>query len=498
MGEKKHMKKIKDIFKDTNLYLFAIITFCFFGAFARIQFAPDTYSVFSNSARTIVTHFFACGRFITGVSAGVCLKVLNLSDNCIYILSYGFAVICTIISLYKLFNLINKDTKNKVLSMVLSILVIINIFSFELFVYIEKGIMMFSVLMCILAVEQVDKFFENKKWKHLAEAMLWMIIATCSYQGTVGIFVAVSLIYIIKYSKTIKEFLLNNIIVASIYGIPAIINFLLVRFTSNNNRVEGNIIILESIQKIIEGTKTLLINTYNFFPKYLFFICILGILIFVIYKAIKSKEEKEVKGKLLKIAGAMYIIAGTLFATVAPQILQNTDSIWFVARSSYPMASVIGILLIYLFNNFKVNNTEKKIIICFSCIFMLIQIIYFTTFTIDGYTVNYIDKQQAMEIIKQISEYEEQTGKQITSIAFYKDKSTVYVHSGINASGDINVRAFSTDWIAISILKYYSGIQFQTVEGSELLQEKFKEKDWQEFSEEQIILENDTIHLCLY
>ena len=490
------MDKIKYIFKDTKIYLFTIITLCFFGAFARLQYAPDTYNVFSNTTRIIVTHFFTCGRFVTGIIAGICLE-FNLSDNVIYILSYSFAIICTIISLYRLFNLIDKDIKNNILSTILSTLIIINIFSFELFVYIEKGIMVFSVLMCILAVEQLEQFLENKRWKKFVFAILFMLVAACSYQGTVGIFIAISLIYIIKYSKTIKDFILNNVNVALIYGIPSLVNFVLVRFFTNNDRVEGNIILSESLRKILEGTKSLLINTYNLFPKYLFSICILGIILFAIYKMITLKEEK-VRGRLLKIAGIFYIIAGTLFATIAPQILQNTNSIWFVARSSYPIASVIGILLIYIFCNFQLKNIEKCIIIVLSAIFMFIQIIFFMSFTIDGYTVNYEDKQQAIQIITQINKYEEQTGNKITKVAFYNDKNTIYVHPEIKVSGDINIRAFSTDWIAISILKYYSKKQLQTVEPNNQLQQKFQEIDWQDFSEEQILLGNDTLHLCLY
>lgn len=491
------MKKIKEIFLDKTIYLFALITICFFGVFIKMQYAPDTYFVFSDSIKAVITQFSSCGRFVTAIMAGVCLGVLKLSDKSIYFLSYAFALICTVISLYRLFKLINKDIENKILSCLMATLVIINIFSFELYVYIEKGIMMFSVLMCILAVEQVDKYLENRNWKYFVWAIFYMIIATFSYQGTVGIFVAISLIYIIKYSKTIIEFLLNNVKVALIYGIPAIVNFILVRFTNSNSRVEGNIILSESVQKIIEGTKNLLINTYDLFPKYLFSICILGIILFAIYKAILS-QEGEIKEKLLKISGLIYILVGTLFATVAPQILQNTDSIWFVARSSYPMASVIGILLIYIFNNFNIKTIEKNSIVVLSISFMIIQLIFFMRFAIDGYTVNYIDKQQATQIINKINIYEEQTGNKITKIAFYQDKSTAYVYPDIKASGDINIRAFSKDWVTTAIINYYSGRQLENIKGSEHLVQNFKEHDWSEYNQEQIIFENDTIHLCLY
>lgn len=490
------MKKLKEAFLDIKIYFFIIITFCFFSVFMKMHYALDTYLVFSNTTKAVVTQFFSCGRFITGIAAVVCMELFNLSDNYIYILSYAFAIICTIISLYKLSNLINKDIENKVLSIILSTLVIINIFSFELFVYIEKGIMMFSVLISILAVEQVDKHLQSKKWKHFILSIIYMLIATCSYQGTVGIFVAISLIYIIKHSKTIKEFLVNNIKVAFIYGIPVVINFVLVLFASNNSRVEGNIIILESIQKIIDGTKRLFETTYNLFPKYLFCIYILGIILFVTCKAILSKEKPKIK--LLKILGAIYIFMGTLAVTLAPQILQNTECIWFVARSSYPIASIIGILLIYTFRQFDIKRTEKNVIVIICVLFMVIQLLYFIKFGTDGYTVNYKDKQETIEIIKQIETYEKETNKEITKIAIYNDQYSTYVYPDIIDSGDINLRALSINWSAKSIINYYSGRRLKIVDSNEKVQQNFSKENWNEYNKKQIILENDTIHLCLY
>ena len=251
--------------KKSKIYFIIAITLCFFGIFIKMQYAPDTYFVFSDTSSKVLEQFYSCGRFVTGFVIDIIINVFNLKDNIIYFLSYIFAIICTILSIYRLSNLIDRDITHKNISTLLSILVIINIFSFELFIYIEKGIMMFSVLLSILAIEQVDKLLENQKIKHFFLAIIYMFIATCSYQGTIGIFIAISTIYIIKYSKTIKKFLLNNIKVASIYGIPSITNFIIVRFIASNRRVGGEIVISESIEKIIEGTKKLFINTYNIY-----------------------------------------------------------------------------------------------------------------------------------------------------------------------------------------------------------------------------------------
>lgn len=493
------MKKIKDkcqeIICNKNLYIFSIITIVFFGAFCILQYAPDTYSVFTNGARNTVLHFFSCGRYITGIATVFSMKILNLTNEGIYYLSYGFAIICTIISLYKLNELIRKDIKNNVLSIIITVILIINPFSIELYMYIEKGIMILSVLLCILAVEQMDKFFNGNK-KAIIYALILMFIANCSYQGTVGIFVAISLIYIIKYSKNIKSFIINNIIVALVYGIPAILNFLSVRFLFNNARVNGNMVLFESMIKVFDGTKRMLINTYNILPKYVFMVAITFILLVIIYKSIKEKNNK--KQKMLKIAGAFYIILGIFFATVAPQILQDTNSIWFVARSSYPMAAVIGILLLYLCSKFDINTIEKYIIIIFIVILVTIQFMSFIKLTIHNYIGNYMDKQLTLKIEDQIKKYEENTGKTVEFICIYHDKSTKYVYDELKASGDMNIRAYSADWCVPKILELYTKRKFKVIEENKEIKEKFSQEDWNDFDEQQIIFHDNVMHLCIF
>lgn len=491
------MNRIKDIFKDTYLYLCGMITIIFFGVFVLMQYAPDTYFAFTNSTKAVMNQFISGGRLVTAFSAGICIGVMKLSDKIIYFLSYIFAIICTMISLYKFCNLLNKDIKNKTICLIIATLIIINAFSFELFVYIEKGIMMLSVLMCILAVEQINKWFNNKSLKHAIIALCYVMIATCSYQGTVGIFVAISLFYIIKHSGNTKEFLLNNVKVATIYGIPAITNFLIVKFLGSNSRVKGQIVLSESIEKIIQGLKNLIINTYNILPKYIFLLAIIGIIFFITYKIVISKDEKK-KVKILKFIGIIYIFAGTLVATIAPQILQNTNSIWFVARSSYPMASIIGILLIYIFYQFDIKELEKNIITIIIILFLIIQLFFFLRLAIDGYIVNYKDKQETNEIIKQIEKFEKDSSNQITKIAIYYDKNTTYVHPDIRGSGDINVRALCTNWASKFIINYYSGRKLENTECDNKIKEKFSQEDWNQYDNAQIILKNDTIHLCIY
>lgn len=488
-------EKCHEIITDKNLYIFSVITIIFFGAFCMLQYALDTYSVFTDTIRKTALHFFSCGRYITGLATIFAMKILKLDNTGTYYLSYIFAMVCTIISLYRLNNIIKKYTNNNALSIISTSLIIINPFSIELYIYIEKGIMMLSVLLCVLAVEQICKFFEGNK-KSIIWAMILMFMANCAYQGTVGIFVAVSMIFILKYSDNIKKFIINNIVVALTYGIPALLNFLSVRFLFSNDRVSGNMVLTETMSKVIAGSKNMMINTYNILPKNLFIVFILLSLGAIIYKAIK--DNTTIKCKTIKILGALYIILGTFFATVAPQLLQDTASIWFVARSSYPMAAVIGLLLLYLCLEFELKPLEKNIIIVFAIIFAIIQFVSFMQITIDNYVGNYMDKQISLKIKNKVEEYEEETGNIIDTIAIYHDKETRYTYDEIKASGDMNVRAYSSDWCTTAILKLYLNREFKNAEKDYELEKEFMENNWNEFDEKQIVFEKNIMHLCIY
>ena len=202
----KMMKEIKEIFHNKKIYIFVVITMMFFGIFCKVQYAPDTYSVFTNSVSVSVAHFFSCGRYITGLATGFLMGILHLSNTKVYYVSYLFAILFMVISIYKLDKLIEKRVKNKFVSAIIAVITLINPFTLELYFYIEKGIMILSILMCVLAVEQIDKFFQGKKIAILW-AFLYMLIANCCYQGTVGAFVSISVILILEYSKNIKDFI---------------------------------------------------------------------------------------------------------------------------------------------------------------------------------------------------------------------------------------------------------------------------------------------------
>ncbi|MCI8352150.1 MAG: hypothetical protein HFJ58_00740 [Clostridia bacterium] len=489
------MKQIREMLKNRNFYLYILISIVFFGIFCKMEYATDTYSVLETPFKDMLIHFISSGRLVTAGWYAI-YRVFNLSNNMVYMLSFILAIVCTSISIYKLENIFSKDIKSKAISILAAVLIIINIFSIELYLFIEKGILMLSVLFCICAVEKLIKYFEGNK-KALVWVFLYMLLANFSYQGTVGIFVSIALLYIVKYTKDIKSFVMNTIVTGLGYAIPALINYITVRFIFVNNRVNGANNFLDAITKIIAGTKSMMFSTFEIMPKYLFIIVIAILSLIIVYNIVTNNIKS--KKKIWLILGMLMIIIGNLVVTIFPQIMQNTASIWFVPRSTYTFAALLGILLVYLFMNTEVNIKLEKLLLIALIIYLSIQYVSFQNIARDRYILNYMDNYTIMQIQEKIESYEKETNNRVSKISFYEGNSKKYTYPKLFVNGDTNIKAFYPEWSRLNALNYYLNRKLENVENDEKIEEHyFKDKIWEYYNDEQIIIEGDTVHMFIY
>ena len=551
------------ILKNKVFILYLFITITFFGMLIKLEYATDTYAVFNFDKEAVYMQYAMSGRFIIGAFLKF-FKIINISEKLTYEISYLLAILCAALSQFILYVIIRnldvqvteqpyeskgnnfvdseKDTKSK--------LIIINPFSIELFLFIEKGFMWLGILACVLALMNLQKYFENSKSKNLVNdnktekikrmlpknigakrylfySLILMFIANCLYQGVVGIFLSVALVFILKYSKNIrkvasphvqvasqpheskklnlvasekssdfsyeiKEFIVNNFIAGSIYAIPALINFLFVKIKFKESRINGRIVILDSVEKIWQNTCNMFKTMYGILPKYTFILLIL--FTFAVFCSKIWKEEK----KLLPILKFIYIIVGITFIAIAPQILQPTNLIWFAPRSTYSFASMYGILTLYLAMNYELKGISKYAIVILSVMLLTFQAQKFINIEKDRYLLNNNDKKITMQIAKHIKAYEETTGNTVTELSWYEDEKPNYTYNGIFATSDMNVKSYSSDWSTVEILKYFLKRDIKLVKKDMNLTKEFKSKNWDEFDEMQILFEKNKLNICNY
>ena len=277
-----------------------------------------------------------------------------------------------------------------------------------------------------------------------------------------------------------------------IYSIPAYADYLLVKILFKSSRVNGQIILTQSLQKIAISSVQMAENMYNLLPKYVFILAIL--FTFVIFCCKIWKENK----RNLHIIKILYIVMGVTFAAIAPQIAQPTASIWFVPRSTYCFASLYGILTLYLSMNYELKNVSKIAIFIISLTLVIFQLQKFYKIEKDRYILNKKDEQITIQIIEQINTYEANTGNKISKIAIYQDSNPKYTYDGIFVVGDMNVKCYASDWSAVAILNYYLKRDLKFIDKDEATAQVFFSKNWDEFDEKQIVLSDDTLFLCKY
>ena len=246
------MKRLKEIFKDKKLYIFLAISLLFFGLLVRINFSVDTYLLFASKDLGYVSEYVRSGRLITAAFFKL-MQLLRFGINMMYFASYLLAIICTTLSMYFISDLFNKYIRSTALNIIISVLIIINPFIIELWLFVESGIMMLSILACVLAVRQINEYFEFKHKKNIIYCMLYMLLALFCYQGTVGIFVLLGTIFVIVNTKKIKDFILNNVYLFVCYLVPTLINFIVVKVIGNS-RVNSSYNLMQTLDFIIRAT----------------------------------------------------------------------------------------------------------------------------------------------------------------------------------------------------------------------------------------------------
>lgn len=475
---------MKKILFDKKLYVFLFIVFTFFGIFTIMNYSVDTYLLLAQRFEYL-KEFLSAGRFITAFVFLV-FAILHLPPYVMYLLSFIAAIIFATLSIYELNNVLDKYVSNKVLSAMLAIMIIINPFIIELWLFIEMGVLMLSIFASVEAFKYFDACLEKESLgaKDFKKPVAWMILAVFSYQGTVALFVALSLISILKYSK--KSFLKTNLYLLLIYGIPCVLNYILTLPFST--RVGGDVNLLESIKVALTATFTQILFGFGLFPKF-FLPTITAISLILITLTIIKDKKKTRKTMILSV---IYLIGMTYIFSILPTLFQNTDNIVVFPRTTYALASLLGTLFILL--NKKINN---KVIIALISILLVGEFISFSKVAINRYIVNYKD----MEIVKQIEEkvvkYEAATNQKIEKIAIYKSDDSRKFYAGIN--DNINVSAISSYPSNLALYTYVTNRKLEEVDEVDYVYDRyFASNKWEEFSLDQTVIISGVLHWYIY
>lgn len=488
--------RIRNFISDTLRHIdFQKLIFCilvvivFYGILSRANFTTDTYAVIESDKNSIALNFLMAGRFITYLFFTI-FSALKLPFLVCYRISYVFAVAFLVMAIYLLDNIFKKlGVKNNITSFLLSTITLINPFTLELFLYLEKGVMVGSLLFIILATGYFLDFIVKKNKKHLLLSAAMALIATCCYQGTFGLFLVLCTLIVLIKSKSFVDFLKNSIASVALYAQAPIVNLLLTKIVLHGGgKIKGSIVLSESINKIWLTQK----NMFWFFdiiPKWSILIGLALIVAVLLMSFLNNK--KNYKRLFFLFTRIFYLSLVVVFAAVAPQMLQNTENIWLVARSTFCFASIFGMILALLVLEYKNSAKFANIIALY---FMAIFLFRTNTILIDNYIVSSLDQRRAQAISATI---EKTQG--IKYIATLRPNTERPSYDFVFRTGDINASAAETSWSDDESINYYNGTDYISGELPDIkIQARCIDDMKKEPGIDKVYIEGDTAIVCLY
>lgn len=152
----------------------------------------------------------------------------------------------------------------------------------------------------------------------------------------------------------------------------------------------------------------------------------------------------------------------------------------------------------FLYSNFNIEKKVENLIIIISILYISIQYVNFQKIIVDRYIINNEEKNIVISIKKQIEEYEKEESKEVKKVVFCYDEEPMYTYSGLFISGDLNIKAFYSEWSAIALMKYYTERNLEFGEKDLEIEEYFKQKNWDFYDPKQIIIKEDTVYICVF
>lgn len=474
-----------------------IVTMLYFGVGVYLAFATDTYWTFLNGFHnSAVDMAVRNGRPVIGMIYEL-YSLTGLSNETFYYLSGTLALLFLSASIWIYQKILAKYQLTENIRILISFVSIANIFILEYFMFIEKCGFMLAIFFNAVAILLIDKFFERKEWKYFLGSVMVMILATFTYQGTIALFVILSLPFASKSAKSFKDYLFHVFAIGLSYAIPVLLDLIALKFVFKSSRIKQEVNLFENCKNVIDGLRRFGVSTFSILPSYMFLILLGFGFLAAIFMAIKMKHRF-----IYLINIPVIILASVIFS--AATIIQGTG--WWSQRTTYPIASVLGALTVHMFISGRNRNVDKvpkvwlqSFVVGLMGILLIGQYFSFNKIFIDKYRLNTLDEYRARYIEEAIQEYQNDSGTEITQIAFYSDASRTYpAYPHLYSEGDLIVSSFYTEWSDIVAMNYYLNSQYSKVEQTEEYTEYFASKDWSNLSQEQLIFEGNTLHLCIY
>lgn len=484
----KNSDKISQIFSVFVMSLF------FIGGIMFVTYATDTYATIGNLKSSALDMVVRNGRPVMALFYWLCASI-GIGNTTFLMLSNVVAFVMISAAVYVFLTVLNNYIKDGFLALLLSSVTIINLYIIEYFMFMEKGCMMFGIFMAIMAMYFEHKHLvlhNNKVFDiNIGISFLFLLCATMTYQTASNMYIVLLIPFIYRYSESVISMIFNWIRIFILFGITYVIDVLLLKITGSA-RVGIGINVMYPIKGLVETT----VKTFDIIPAGIYLIVLLlglGLNIWHLCK-FSNNKKKEAFGLFVMLVVSNLFPIFTIFMTNG----------WYTPRIVYPLGCCAGILFINFFVNSYSDVESKEFIVKLTKVFVIVLMVFqffgFTRIYIDKYVMNRLDEYRIKQIADAISEYEKSSGQEVTQIAVYIDADLEYYtyFDDMYDGGDLVVSSFDVEWSDVKAISYYTGVDYEKVDPSGDMTMYFADRNWDSFSIEQLVFDNNTLHMCLY
>ena len=469
-----------------------------------MHYSSDTYVLYDLGYMSYPEKYFLLdGRLISAIVcyiAGILhipIKAYIIGMDFIGIIFIGTAIY----TISKIFEKLIKP-KSQILKISItlaSFILILNQFTLEYLLFPESAVMCFGLFLNVLAVKIM---IENPKHKYL-KIFILLFLAGISYQGLFNIFPILAMTtYLVKeitedkpYKEKEKEFFIEMIKLAIIVMLALLICIGIIKIgtTMLNSKQDRrmHLISFEAVQLRGETVREYLNELWNecmaMLPKHTNTITL--IISFILLLINRTKKEY--------IMQYILIIFIVFLICIIPMFLFNTG---VCGRTNVPLMMLWGTSLIILLAQASISPRNKinNIIYIFTIISFIINSIFIMQNITEHIAANRVDENTGKTISYLMKKYEEETGKTITKFSFTYDKHPQQYAVGIKPMQSLTERKFACSWCIKEALNYYCNKNLKSIAMSMDIKEKFRNEDYKEFTEEQLIFDEDTLYMIIY
>lgn len=481
--------------------------------FLQMHYSSDTFVLYNLGYLKYPSEYFLRdGRIISTLFCYLG-GILHLPIP-VYIIAMDFiGMIFLSVAIYimsKIFINIIKPTKLKweILIYLAAFILILNQYTLEYLLFPESAVMCLGILFTVLAVKE---FVDNdNKYKYL-KIFLYLLLTGLSYQGELNIFPILAILVLvlkqIKEKKETKEFIkdfakeLIKLIVVTVsilvicLGIVHISEYFFGSTKKNIMEITNMRTFIRKLNIVLRYSKEIIINCINMFPQYSVVACvIISLIIMIITKA-----------KFQTIVNYIFLVIVSIASVVLPLFAVTAG---ICARLSIPVMMIFGMSLIILIANVQAEKKKykRRIVIIFTILLFIMNAVFIIRNTTEHIAANKVDENDGKTINYLIEKYEEKNNIKVTKFGYTYDFEPQQFAVGIEHMQSLTERKLACSWCVLYAMDYYCQRDFELVQfDTSVLRENEEEslnrngnRNYEVFSDEQIIFKDDTIYMIIY